>query len=433
LSCLIYLSTALPGSTLGQLWPSMRVSIHQPTGALGVVLVAGVAASALSSAATGRLPARISPGSLLVLGTMAISAALALESLAPALWVIAVGAAVFGLGFGTIDTALNVYAARHFSARNSVWMHAGYGLGAVFGPLLVTLLLAGGFGWRGATGFMAGVIAVVGVLLALTRRSWKLPVRPYPAPAPAPGPGPGPAASPAAGVHTPRRSRALVAGVVFMAVEDGIESTTGVWGYVFLTAGRGLPQTAAGIAVCAYWAMMFAGRMLLGPLATRLGPSRVLAGAITAVPLGALLTALPAPPPVAVTGMMLVGLATAPLFPLLTLTAGDRVRAGALATTVGLQVAASAIGGAVLPAGVGLVIAAAGAQAVGPSLLVLGLAACGVYWLALHTDPDPDREPPDRAAPRPHADHPEHGEGLLEKCVGALRCFARQRRDSSGS
>jgi len=375
----------MPGSTLGLLWPSMRVSIHQPTGALGVVLVAGVAASALSSAATGRLSARISTGPLLVLGTLAISVALALESLAPALWMIAVGSAVFGLGFGTIDTALNVYAAGQFSARNITWMHAGYGLGATLGPLLATVLLTGGFGWRDAFGCMAGVIAVVGALLALTRRSWERPAHSGPAPSPQPSP------SAAAGTpQAPRWPRALVAGVAFMAVEDGIESAAGVWGYVFLTAGRGLPETAAGIAVSAYWAMMFIGRMLLGPLAARLGPSRVLAGAVTAVPLGALLTALPAPAPVAVAGMMLLGLATAPVFPLLTLTAGNRVRADTVATAIGLQVAASAIGGAVLPAGVGLVIGAFGAQAVGPSLLVLGLAACSVYWLALHTAPDHD-------------------------------------------
>ena len=384
LSCLIYLSTALPGSTLGQLWPSMSVSIHQSTGALGVVLATGVAASALSSAAAGRLSARISQGWLLVLGTMTVSAALALESLAPALWVIAVGSAVFGLGFGVIDTALNVYAAGHFNARNSTWMHAGYGLGAMLGPLLVTALLAGGFGWRSATGIMAGVIAVVGVLLALTRRSWERPARSGPAPSPQASP------SAAAGARTRRWSRALVAGVAFMAVEDGIESAAGVWGYVFLTAGRGLPARAAGIAVSAYWATMFIGRMLLGPLAARLGASRVLAGAVTAVPLGALLTALPAPAPVAVAGMMLLGLATAPIFPLVTLTAGNRVDADALATTVGLQIAASAIGGAVLPAGIGLLIGAFGAKAVGPSLLVLGLAACCVYWLGLHTDPAHD-------------------------------------------
>jgi fucose permease len=386
LSCLIYLSTALPGSTLGQLWPSMRVSIHESTGALGVVLVAGVAASAVSSAATGRLLVRMSPGSLLALGTMVISGALALESLAPALWGIAAGAAAFGLGFGAVDTTLNVYAARHFGARNITWMHAAYGLGAVLGPLLVIVLLTGGVGWRGALGLMAGVIAVVGVLLALTGRSWTCSVPLSSASAP------DALRSAAAGAQARRRSRAVVAGVVFMAVEDGIESAAGVWGYVFLTAGRGLPQTAAGIAVAAYWAMMFTGRMLLGPLAVRLGPSRVLTGAVTAVPLGALLTAMPAPASIAVTGMMVLGLATAPLFPLVTLTAGDRVRADAVAMTVGLQVAASAIGGAVLPAGVGLVIAAVGAQAVGPALLVLGLIACSVYWLALRTVPDAEQD-----------------------------------------
>ena len=383
LSCLVYLSTALPGSTLGQLWPSMSVSLHQSTGALGVVLAAGVTASALSSAAAGRLSTRMSQGRLLVLGTIAISAALTLESLAPALWVIALGSAVFGLGFGTIDTALNMYAARHFSARNITWMHAGYGLGAMLGPLLVAILLTGGIDWRGATGIMAGVIALVGALLAVTGRSWERPARSGPASFPQASP-----SADAAAPQTPRWSRALVAGVTFMAVEDGIESAAGVWGFVFLTAGRGLPETTAGVAVSAYWAMMFIGRMLLGPLADRLGSSRVLAGAVTAVPLGALLTALPAPAPVAVAGMMLLGLATAPIFPLLTLTVGNRARADAVATTVGLQITASTVGGVLLPAGIGLVIGVFGAQAVGPSLLVLGLAACGVYWGALHTAPD---------------------------------------------
>ena len=36
LSCLAYLSVAIPSSTLGLLWPSMRLSWHQPLSALGV-------------------------------------------------------------------------------------------------------------------------------------------------------------------------------------------------------------------------------------------------------------------------------------------------------------------------------------------------------------------------------------------------------------
>ena len=49
-----------------------------------------------------------------------------------------------------------------------------------------------------------------------------------------------------------------------------------------------------------------------------------------------------------------------------------------------LQVAASAIGGAALPAGIGLVIGVFDAKVLAPSLLVLGLAMCGVYGLLAH-------------------------------------------------
>ncbi len=59
LACLAYLSVALPGSTLGLLWPSMRLSLGQPVGALGILLVPGIAASVVSSAVTGASACRL--------------------------------------------------------------------------------------------------------------------------------------------------------------------------------------------------------------------------------------------------------------------------------------------------------------------------------------------------------------------------------------
>jgi len=175
---------------------------------------------------------------------------------------------------------------------------------------------------------------------------------------------------------------AALGALTFTAVETGIESGVGIWGYLFLTAGRGLPPAAAGIAVAAYWAMMCAGRVVLGPVVERLGPARVLAAAVAGVPLGAALMALPIPGPIpvlgpgrgalAVAGLMLLGLAAAPVFPLFTLTMPT-------SWMVGLQVAASAVGGAATPAGLGLLIGAAGPGLLGPSLLVLGLAMAGLY------------------------------------------------------
>ena len=374
LSCLTYLSVALPGSTLGMLWPSMRMSIHEPVGALGIVLVAGVAAAVVSSAVTGRVIARVRQGPLLAVGAALVSAALAAEAAAPALWIIVVGSAVFSTGFGVIDSALNAYAAGHFGPRDINWMHASYGLGAMLGPLPVTALLASGSGWRVTMGSMSIVLAAIAVLLAAARHRWRVP------------------AVPAEEVPSERRPpsvrrTAILAGLVFTGVETGVESAAGIWGYVFLTSGRGLPVTAAGVAVSAYWAMMFAGRALLGPVAERAGASRVLAVAVACVPFGALLMALPGPGAVAVAGMMVLGLAAAPVFPLLTLTTADRVGVGGATQTVGLQVAASAVGSAAVPAVIGLVIGAVSARAFGPALLVLAGAMCAVYWLALRPIP----------------------------------------------
>ncbi len=376
LSCLTYLGTALAGSTLGLLWPSMRLSLHEPVGALGFVLAAGVAASAVSSVATGRVLPRLAPGPLLAAGAAAVAAALALEAAATAMLVIVAGAALFSLGFGSIDAVLNVYAAGHFSARDINWMHASYGLGATLGPLLVTALLSGA-GWRGCMGALAGAVAVVAAVLTVTRDRWASPPG-----AAAASPGPPPAA-PAPGERAPGRRRAQAAGVTFTAVECGVESAAGIWGYIFLTSGCGLPSVAAGVVVSAYWAMMFAGRGLLGLLAARLGPARVLAGAVAGVPAGALLMTVPGPAALAVAGMLVLGLASAPVFPLFTLATGDRVGAGAAPAAIGLQVAASAVGGAVLPGAVGLLIGGVSARALGPLLLVLGLAVAGVYRLTL--------------------------------------------------
>jgi fucose permease len=364
LACLAYLSVALPGSVLGLLWPSMRLSFHQPVAALGVLLVFGVAASAMSSVVTGRLLSPTRMGPMLALGTVASGAALALEALAPSLGVFAGGMVAFGLGFGAIDTALNAYAARRFGARQINWMHASYGLGATLGPLLVTALLAHGLTWRGVCGAMAAAQAAVAVVFAVARRAWEEPSVAMAEPRQSPS---GPPAVKA-------RAAVVLTASAFAAVETGIESGAGIWAFVYLTTGRGLPPAAAGVAVSAYWATMFAGRAGLGPVAEHLGPARVLAGGVAGVTLGSTLLAAGGPGFLAIAGLMIIGLSAAPIFPLLTLTTAQRTGADVTA----LQVAASAIGGAALPAVIGLAIGAFSARAFAPALLILSLVMCGL-------------------------------------------------------
>jgi fucose permease len=351
LACLAYIGAALPGSTLGLLWPSIRVSLHQPVATLGVLVVFGVVASAVASTAAGRLLARWSAGSLLAVGTLLTGVALAVESVASSVVVFGAGMVLFDLGFGTVNAALNAYAAAHFGPRRINWMHAAYGLGATAGPVLATAMLGAGLSWRGVYGSMGAALALVAGAFALTLSAWAAP-RPRPA--------------------GKTRRPALLGSLVFTAVEAGIEGAAGLWGYVFLTEGRGMPAPVAGLVVSAYWGMMFLGRVLLGAVAERLGARRVLGAAVLGVSAGAALMIVPEAA-TAAAGLIVLGLAAAPVFPLFVLTTGG---AGEV---VGLQVAASAVGSAALPAGIGLAIGASTANALAPPLLALGLTMCVVY------------------------------------------------------
>jgi fucose permease len=317
LSCVAYLGIALPSSTLGLLWPSMRVSFGASIGTLGILLAFSVTASVISSAATGRILARLRVGQVLAIGTALSGMALAVEAWAPSLPVFTAGLVIFGLGFGAMDSALNAHAARHFGARDINWMHASYGLGATIGPLLVTVLLSSGFGWRPVYETLAGVQAALALLFAVAGQNWQE-ITDHVA---------------SLAVRERRREgqrrwrAAILVALVFITVETGLEAGAGSWGYIFLTDGRDLPRAAAGAAVAAYWAMMFAGRAVLGPLAERAGAGRVLAAAVMGVPVGAALMTVPGPGALGVAGLIVTGLTAAPVFPLFTVTTTQRTGA----------------------------------------------------------------------------------------------------------
>jgi hypothetical protein len=92
---------------------------------------------------------------------------------------------------------------------------------------------------------MALVQALLACVFTLARRGWRESAR---ATAPRAGEDkPRPEDGPAR--RKPSAAVALTC-LTFAAVETGIESGAGIWGYVFLTAGRGLPAGIAGVAVC---------------------------------------------------------------------------------------------------------------------------------------------------------------------------------------
>jgi fucose permease len=266
----------------------------------------------------------------------------------------------------------------------------------------MTGALAAGLSWRWGYGAVALGQAGLAVAFLATTRAWRdgrvrREVRPARVRRDGSPSGPAPAASdpvtpaapepvtPAAPEPvTPAVARTLALpavwrGAASFAVYAGVELGAGLWAYLLLTGARGMGEAAAGVAVSGYWGSLFAGRLLVGAVADRAGVHRVLAGGVVGLVAGAALVAVPAPGWLAVAGLVLVGLAAAPVFPLLTLTTAGRVGDRHADRAIGVQIGAAALGGTALPAGIGVLVGRFSPEVLGPCLLLLALALAALY------------------------------------------------------
>lgn len=374
LACLAFVSIAMPDAMLGVAWPSMRVSFDQPLSAAGLVPPVGVAATLVSTVTAGYLVRRMGHGRLLAISTLLSAPALVIGAASGAFWHFLISVALIGLASGAIDVTLNAYATRFFGPRQISLLHACYGIGAALAPLVVTGLLWLGESWRWAYALVAAAQLVLGIVFAATAKRWHQPAAPsvpgthqradQPRSDGRNGPAERPRTDRRAGAYGPTRagrrdrlarSGAAWVGVLAAAVHTGVESTVALWAFVFLTEGAGVPAVPAGALASGFWVMLAGGRIVLGQVAERVGAWPEMGWGVGALVLAAASSLVPEPS-AAIVAILLFGLGAAPVFPMLMLTTAERVGPDLADRMVGWQAAASALGGATLPALAGLSI-----------------------------------------------------------------------------
>ncbi|MGV9212517.1 MFS transporter [Micromonospora sp. RB23] len=375
LAYLAFVSLGLPDGLLGVGWPSIRADFGVPTEAVGLLLTAGTVGYLTSSVLAGFTLARVGVGALLAGSTLLASLALTGYALSPGLAAIVGCALLLGLGSGAVDSGLNAYAAGAFGPRHMNWLHAFFGLGVAIGPLIMTAALSAGLAWRWGYGIVAAAQLALATAFALTVRAWRRRDS-------APGAGTQDTASP---VRVPilatLRLPVVWSGTLAFVLYVAIEVSTGLWAFLLLSEGRGLRAAVAGGCVSAYWGSLFVGRVVQGVVAERLGPRLVLRVSLAGMAAGAALIAVPGSALLAVLGLVVVGFAAAPVFPLLTLTTAERVGAAHADRAIGLQIGAAGLGAALVPAGLGVLISDVSVEVLGPVLVVLALALIVLYEL----------------------------------------------------
>jgi len=343
LAYLAFFTLALPPSMLGVAWPSIQLSFGVPLSAAGLIAPVGVSTGLISTSIAAGLTRRFGVGRVLAAGTLLSAAGLTGNALSATWWQFLATVAVLGFAEGAIDAGLNAYAARWFGPGRITMLHACYGVGAALSPLIVTVTLTAGLGWRPGYLIVAGIVALVGVFFAITRNRWR--------------------ATPETAVTAPRgrlpKARvwtvSSVAGMLTVVVQTGIEMTVALWAFTFLTLHVGVPTLFAGTLASGYWLLLVIGRIGFGQLAERIGAWPVLSIALALLVGAAVLVNVPAPA-AAVVAVVGAGLACAPVYPLLVLTTGERTSPEAADRVVGFQAGASSLGSAIIPGLVGLAV-----------------------------------------------------------------------------
>ena len=133
----------------------------------GLLLAVGVGMASLASLASGRLAARLRPARVMALGLLLEVAGFTVIGLAPALWVVALGMALVGAGYGSFTPVLQTFAtsagrARHRGVLVGTWV-TGNRVGMFAGPWAATAL-AGAIGEQDS--YLVGALVVGAVAVA---------------------------------------------------------------------------------------------------------------------------------------------------------------------------------------------------------------------------------------------------------------------------
>jgi len=363
---------------LGVAWPTMRADFSIPLDSLGMLLFASVTGYMTSSFLSGTLISKMGVGSLLTVSCVLTGSALVGYTLVPSWWMMVLLGVVGGLGAGAIDAGLNTYVAAHFGEGLMQWLHASYGIGITLGPIIMTMALTTLNSWRVGYRIVGGFQYIMAIAFFITLSWWSTREE---------APAEGEPEKRLTDYKTPmgetiRQFRVWLSILLFF-LYVGAEISLGTWVYTLLTESRGVSEQAAGFWTGSFWATFTLGRILAGLYAKRLGINTLVQGGMALALIGAILLWWHPFPLANLLAVALMGIAIAPIFPAMMSGTSQRVGAKFAANTIGMQMAATGLGGAVIPSLMGVLARQFSLEVIPVCLTLVFLGLFGVYRLSM--------------------------------------------------
>ena len=357
---LAFISLGLPDSLLGSAWPAMYREFAVPVSYAGGISAIISIGTVISSLQSDRLTKRLGTGRVTALSVLTTAVALFGFSVSHSFAALCLWAIPYGLGAGSVDASLNNYVALHYASRHMSWLHCMWGLGASLGPYIMGYALTGG-GWSTGYRIIALLQFALAAALLLTLPLWKT------------------RAADAAGaerlpplplkkvIRIPGAKEVMAVFFCYCAVEQ----TAILWASSYLALRWGLSAQEAASHASLFFVGITAGRALSGFLTLKFSDTQMIRLGQAVLLAGVLCLLLPFGTSSALTGLVLVGLGCAPVYPSIIHSTPDRFGADQSQAIIGIQMASAYVGTCLMPPLFGLIANHISVSLLPPYLLVL--------------------------------------------------------------
>lgn len=357
---LAFISLGLPDSLLGSAWPVISEQFGVDKGMQGLVTMLIAGGTIVSSLMSDFLTKKI--GTALVTATSVLLTAVALLgfSTCNALWQMCLWAIPYGLGAGAVDSALNNYAAVHFSSRHLNWLHCFWGVGCCISPYIMGTCLGGDLGWTWGYRIVSFIQIAITAVLFCSLPLWKkvtsaqstpklnnCAVSDVVAEKSDDVPGEKTDTKPAQNVFT---IRGVWQTLVMFFCYCSAESIAMMWSSSYLVFHRGVSESLAAMFASLFFIGITSGRFVCGLVSDKLGDRKLISIGIAVMTAGVVAIALPLRSDVlALGGLVVFGFGCAPVYPAIIHSTPSRFGEANSQKIVGLQMASAYLGTTFMP------------------------------------------------------------------------------------
>jgi len=301
---LSFISLGLPDSLLGSAWPSMYTSLNVPLSYAGIISMIAAGGTVISSVLSEKVIRRFGTGIVTAASVFLTAAALTGFSLSNSFLILCLFAIPLGIGAGSVDAALNNYVALHYKARHMSWLHCFWGIGASAGPLIMSFYLINKNSWNSGYGTIGVIQFSLVFILFISLPLWK---KNEPA-------------------EITRKNDSIKFSKLFSITGFKealtaffcyctIEITAGLWGASFLVIEKGIPPEKAAQWTALFFIGITLGRFLSGFITIKLNNRQMIRLGQVIIGCGIIVLVLPLGEITLLTGLFMIGLGCAPVYP----------------------------------------------------------------------------------------------------------------------